>query len=255
MNPPKMTSFTCACSPPKFQSLHSLQWEIVNLFRWNVPSRFFLLPLTQRLELQFPFHCLKSSALTSQFWLKCIFKLFMLITIFKMAALDNNDQNSSWFCSFCSWTQAFVPGIKGEKNSTGGTSINGYHALKWLSSPTWMLFLHYQEQCFLGDEVNWNLDYFFSLQWIAFLPSIFSCSLGTILFKQKKKNTLSSLCPRRFSGGWLEVTIVSYQNLVICLTNLTEFVNRSKYRLLSHKSIVFHLHWTEYNIVCHLLSF
>lgn len=107
---------------------------------------FFLLPLTERLELQFPFHCLKSSALTSQFWLKCIFKSFMLITIFKMAALDNNDQNSSWFCSFCSWNQAFVPGIKGEKNSTGGTSINGYHPLKWLSSPTWMLFLHYQEQ-------------------------------------------------------------------------------------------------------------
>lgn len=173
-----------------------------------------------------------------------------------MAALDNNDQNSSWFCSFwflessfCSWDKRgkefyrwyFYQRIPSFK-MTVQPNMNAVSALP-RTIVSWVM---------KSIEI---LIIFFSLQWIAFLPSIFSCSLGTILFKQKKKTTLSSLCPRRFSGGWLEVTIVSYQNLVICLTNLTEFVNRSKYRLLSHKSIVFHLHWTEYNIVCHLLSF
>ena len=80
--------------------------------------------------------------------LNCILKLFMLITIFKMAALDNNYQNCSWFCSFCSWNIIGI--IKFSFQRQGKRILQvvllSKDTIFKMSSPIWMLFLHYQEQ-------------------------------------------------------------------------------------------------------------
>ena len=101
MNPPKIRSFTCMFStevPGASQSamrnskFASLECAIMFFLSATDPKA--------RATVSIPLlkmFCVNVSTL------KWIFKLFMLITIFKMAALDNNDQNSSWFCSFCSW--------------------------------------------------------------------------------------------------------------------------------------------------------
>ena len=62
------------------------------------------------------------------------------------------------------------------------------------------------------------------------------------------------MCSRTFSGGWLEVIIVSYQNLVICLTSLTEFVNKANigYSVISQSFSIFTEQNTILFVICSL---
>ena len=146
MNPPKITSFTCMFSTEVPVASQSAMRNGTFVSR-ECAIIFFLSATDPKARATVSIPWLKKFCVNVSI-LKCILKLFRLITIFKMAALDNNYQNCSWFCSFCSWN---IIGIikfsfqRQEKRILQVVLLSKDTIFK-MSSPTWMLLLLYQEQ-------------------------------------------------------------------------------------------------------------